>query len=65
MLVESVWQGSKSYLAGRSNEPAIFRNNPVNFFKSFKEVYMAEILPDIETFARIKVVGIGGGGGNA
>ncbi|MDQ5943248.1 MAG: cell division protein FtsZ, partial [Patescibacteria group bacterium] len=26
---------------------------------------MAEILPDIETFARIKVVGIGGGGGNA
>jgi cell division protein FtsZ len=27
--------------------------------------YMAEILPEIETFARIKVVGIGGGGGNA
>jgi len=26
---------------------------------------MAEILPEIETFARIKVVGIGGGGGNA
>ena len=26
---------------------------------------MAEILPDIETFARIKVVGVGGGGGNA
>ncbi|MCB9834988.1 cell division protein FtsZ [Candidatus Nomurabacteria bacterium] len=26
---------------------------------------MAEILPAIETFARIKVVGIGGGGGNA
>ncbi len=25
---------------------------------------MAEILPEIETFARIKVVGIGGGGGN-
>lgn len=65
MLVESVWQGSKSYLAGRSYEPAIFRNNPVNYFKSFIEVYMAEILPDIETFARIKVVGIGGGGGNA
>ncbi|MSR68179.1 cell division protein FtsZ [Candidatus Saccharibacteria bacterium] len=26
---------------------------------------MAEILPEIETFARIKVIGIGGGGGNA
>ncbi len=26
---------------------------------------MAEILPEIETFARIRVVGIGGGGGNA
>lgn len=26
---------------------------------------MAEILPDVETFARIKVVGIGGGGGAA
>ncbi len=26
---------------------------------------MAEILPEIETFARIKVVGCGGGGGNA
>lgn len=26
---------------------------------------MAEIKPDIETFARIKVVGVGGGGGNA
>ncbi len=26
---------------------------------------MAEILPDIEAFARIKVVGIGGGGGNS
>lgn len=26
---------------------------------------MAEIKPDIETFAKIKVVGIGGGGGNA
>ena len=26
---------------------------------------MAEILPEIETFARIKVVGVGGGGGNA
>jgi cell division protein FtsZ len=26
---------------------------------------MAQIKPDIETFARIKVVGIGGGGGNA
>lgn len=26
---------------------------------------MAEILPDIETFARIKVVGIGGGGNNS
>src|SRR3954464_11732431 len=26
---------------------------------------MAEILPEVETFARIKVVGIGGGGGAA
>ena len=26
---------------------------------------MAEIKPDIETFARIKVVGVGGSGGNA
>lgn len=30
-----------------------------------KEESVAEILPDIETFARIKVIGIGGGGGNA
>ena len=26
---------------------------------------MAEILPDIEAFARIRVVGVGGGGGNS
>jgi len=26
---------------------------------------MAEVLPDIEAFARIKVIGIGGGGGNS
>ncbi|MCX6813048.1 MAG: cell division protein FtsZ, partial [Candidatus Azambacteria bacterium] len=26
---------------------------------------MAQIKPDVETFARIKVIGVGGGGGNA
>ncbi|PJE58234.1 MAG: cell division protein FtsZ, partial [Candidatus Portnoybacteria bacterium CG10_big_fil_rev_8_21_14_0_10_36_7] len=26
---------------------------------------MAQVKPDIETFAKIKVVGVGGGGGNA
>ncbi|PKM87175.1 cell division protein FtsZ, partial [Candidatus Falkowbacteria bacterium HGW-Falkowbacteria-2] len=26
---------------------------------------MAEVKPDIETFAKIKVVGVGGGGGSA
>ena len=26
---------------------------------------MAEVLPEIEAFARIKVIGIGGGGGNS
>jgi hypothetical protein len=26
---------------------------------------MAEILPEVETFARIKVIGVGGGGGAA
>lgn len=35
-----------------------------NFFKSLKN-HMAEIKPPVETFARIKVVGVGGSGGNA
>ena len=26
---------------------------------------MAQIKPDVETFAKIKVIGVGGGGGNA
>jgi len=33
----------------------------INFFKG---THMAEIKPDIETFAKIKVVGVGGSGGN-
>lgn len=30
-----------------------------------KEIYMAEVKPEIETFAKIKVIGVGGGGGSA
>jgi len=31
----------------------------------FELVIMPQIKPDMETFAKIKVVGVGGGGGNA
>lgn len=35
------------------------------FYPFFINSYMAEIKPEIETFAKIKVVGVGGGGGSA
>lgn len=44
---------------------SIFQRNYILFNLDYEEHEMAEILPEIETFARIKVVGIGGGGGNA